>query len=171
MEQTLTPPILAFCGPIGSGKDEAATVAGEFGYDKIGFADHLKATCQFLTGHDYTLRETKDSEVFPGVTGRRVLEVIGTEAIRTLNPNFWIDKVLEKKDIAICDVRFANEVEAIQKAGGVVIKIIRENCQRTGHESDNWEELKSDFCIINDGTLEEFKQEVRDLIAFLCTEC
>ena len=167
MEQTLTPPILAFCGPIGSGKDEAATVAGEFGYDKIGFADHLKEVCKFITGHDYTLRETKDSEVFPGVTGRRVLEVIGTEAMRTLNPNFWIDKVLEKKDIAICDVRFPNEVEAIQKAGGIVIKIIREGCQRTGHESDNWEELKSDFCIINDGTLEEFKQEVRNFIGFI----
>ena len=90
--------------------------------------------------------------------------------MRTLNPNFWIDKVLEKKDIAICDVRFPNEVEAIQKAGGIVIKIIREGCQRTGHESDNWEELKSDFCIVNDGTLEEFKQEVRNLIGFICTE-
>lgn len=161
--------VIGFCGGIGSGKDTACEIAAEFGYDKIGFADHLKATCQFLTGHDYTLRETKDSEVFPGVTGRRVLEVIGTEAMRTLNSNFWIDKVLEKKDIAICDVRFPNEVEAIQKAGGVVIKIIREGCQRTGHESDNWEELKSDFCIINDGTLEEFKQEVRNLIAFTCT--
>ena len=165
MEQTIN--ILGFCGPIGSGKDEAANVAAEFGYDKIGFADHLKATCQFLTGHDYTLRETKNSEVFPGVTGRRVLEVIGTEAMRTLNPNFWIDKVLEKRDIAICDVRFPNEVEAIQKAGGVVIKIIRDGCQRTGHESDNWESLKSDFCIINDGTLEEFKQEVRNFIGFI----
>ena len=165
MEQTIN--ILGFCGPIGSGKDEAANVAAEFGYDKIGFADHLKEVCKFITGHDYTLRETKDSEVFPGVTGRRVLEVIGTEAMRTLNPNFWIDKVLEKRDIAICDVRFQNEVEAIQKAGGVVVKIIREGCQRTGHESDNWEELKSDFCIINDGTLEEFKNEVRNLIGFI----
>lgn len=160
MEQS----IIGFCGPIGGGKDEAANVAAEFGFDKIGFADHLKATCQFLTGHDYTLRETKDSEVFPGVTGRRVLEVIGTEAMRTLNSNFWIDKVLEKGNIAICDVRFPNEVEATQKAGGVVIKIIREGCQRTGHESDNWEELKSDFTIINNGTLEDFKNEVRNLI-------
>jgi len=167
MEQTLTPPILGFCGPIGSGKDEAATVAGEFGFNKAGFSDHLKETCKFLTGHDYTLRETKDSEVLPGVTGRRVLEVIGTEAMRTLNPNFWIYKVLEKSDIAICDVRFPNEVEAIQKAGGIVIKIIRDGCQRTGHESDNWEELKSDFCIINDGTLEDFKNEVRNLIGFI----
>ncbi len=165
--KSITPSILGFCGPIGSGKDEAANIAAEFGYDKIGFADHLKATCQFLTGHDYTLRETKDTEVFPGVTGRRVLEVIGTEAMRTLNPNFWIDKVLEKRDIAICDVRFPNEVEAIQKAGGVVIKIIRDGCQRTGHESDNWEELKSDFTIINDRTLYEFKEEVRNLIGFI----
>ena len=168
MEQNVR--ILGFVGGIRSGKDTAAEICAEFGYDKIGFADHLKEVCQFLTGHDYTLRETKDSEVFPGVTGRRVLEVIGTEAMRTLNPNFWIDKVLEKRDIAICDVRFPNEVEAIQKAGGVVIKIIREGCQRTGHESDNWEELKSDFTIINDGTLEDFKQEVRNLIAFICTD-
>lgn len=57
--------IIGFCGPIGSGKDEAATVAEEFGFRKVGFADHLKEVCKFITGHDYTLRETKDSEVFP----------------------------------------------------------------------------------------------------------
>lgn len=156
--------VIGFAGGIGSGKDCAAEIAEEFGLTKIGFADHLKATCQFLTGHDYTIREIKDSEVFPGVTGRRVLEVIGTEAMRILNPNFWIDKVLEKQNIAICDVRFPNEVEAIQKAGGVVIKIVREGVQRTGHESDNWEDLDCDYVIENNGTLEEFKQKVRECI-------
>jgi dephospho-CoA kinase len=169
MEQTMTPSILGLCGGIGSGKDTACEIAEEFDFQKVGFADHLKATCQFLTGHDYTLRETKDSEVLPGVTGRKLLETIG-QTMRNLDENFWVNKLFEKhpENIAICDVRYENEVRAI-KEKGIVTKIIREGCQRTGHESDNWEALKSDFCIINDGTLEEFKQEVRNLIAFVCT--
>lgn len=160
--------ILGFCGGIGGGKDTGSEIAEEFGYDKVGFADHLKATCQFLTGHDYTLRETKDMEVLPGVTGRKLLETIG-QTMRNLDENFWVNKLFEnnQEEISVPDTRYHNEVEAIQKAGGVVIKIIRDGCQRTGHESDNWEELKSDFCIINDGTLEEFKNEVRNLIGFI----
>ena len=158
--------IIGFCGPIGGGKDTAAEICEEFGYDKVGFADHLKATCKFLTGHDYTLRQTKDSEVLPGVTGRKLLEKIG-QTMRNLDENFWVDQILSRGNLAICDVRYPNEVEAIQKTGGVAIKIIREGCQRTGHESDNWEELKSDFCIINDGTPEDFKNEVRNLIGFI----
>jgi len=159
--------ILGFCGGIGGGKDTGSEIAEEFGYDKVGFADHLKATCQFLTGHDYTLRETKDMEVLPGVTGRKLLETIG-QTMRNLDENFWVDQLLKKhtENIAICDVRYPNEIEAIQKKG-IVIKIIRDGCQRTGHESDNWEELKSDFTIINDGTLEDFKNEVRNLIGFI----
>ena len=88
--------------------------------------------------------------------------------MRNLDENFWVDQLFKKhtENIAICDVRYPNEVEAIQKKG-VVIKIIRDGCQRTGHESDNWEELKSDFTIINDGTIEDFKNEVRNLIGFI----
>ncbi len=167
MEQAIR--VIGFSGGIGSGKDTACEIAEEFGFDKAGFSDHLKETCKFLTGHDYTLRETKDMEVLPGVTGRKLLETIG-QKMRDLDENFWINKLLEKQEIAVPDTRYPNEVEAIQKAGGIVIKIIREGCQRTGHESDNWEELKSDFCIINDRSLEEFKQEVRNLIAFICTD-
>lgn len=168
MEQAIR--ILGFSGGIGSGKDTACEIAEEFDYRKVGFADHLKDCCGNLTGHSYYLRETKDKEILSGVTGRKVLETIG-KAMRDLDENFWANSLLDfhKGGITICDVRFPNEVEAIQKAGGVVVKIIRDGCQRTGHESDNWEELKSDFTIINDRSLEEFKQEVRNLIAFVCT--
>jgi len=160
--------VIGFCGGIGSGKDTACEAAQEFGFTKVGFADHLKATCQFLTGHDYTLRETKDSEVLPGVTGRKLLETIG-QTMRNLDENFWVNKLFENhhENIAICDTRYPNEVEAIQ-AKGIVVKILRDGCQRTGHESDNWEALKSDLIIINNGTLEQFKQKVRNL--FTCTE-
>lgn len=162
MEQTIN--IIGFCGGIGSGKDTGTEIAQEFRFNKVGFADHLKGTCQFLTGHDYTLRDVKDREVIPGVTGRKLLETIG-QTMRNLDEDFWVKQLTNHVwPIAICDVRYPNEVEAIQKAGGVVIKIIRDGCQRTGHESDNWEELKSDFTIINDGTLEDFKNEVRNLI-------
>jgi len=60
--------ILAFCGGIGSGKDTACEIAAEFGYDKIGFADHLKATVnssQATTTHSAKPKTQKFSQELP----------------------------------------------------------------------------------------------------------
>lgn len=160
--------ILGVTGGIGSGKD---TFCDQAFAKKIGFADALKETCNYLTGHDYTLRETKDMEIWPGVTGRRVLEVVGTQAMRSLNENYWIDKALEKAklydNVVIPDVRFPNEVEAIRKLGGKIIRINRPGCQRTGHESDNWDKLEVDYEIDNSGTLEEFHENIKKCLDVL----
>ena len=68
--------IIGFAGGIGSGKDTAAEIAEEYGYPKVGFADHLKESCAYLTGEDMWSREGKDKEIFKGVTGRKLLETI-----------------------------------------------------------------------------------------------
>lgn len=157
--------VLGFAGGIGSGKDTACEIAEEFGFVKRGFSDYLKYVCSELTGHDYHLRKTKDSEVLPGVTGRKLLETIG-QTMRNLYPDFWIDNIIFDK-CCIPDTRYPNEVKAIRDQGGIVIKILRDGVQRTGHESDNWEDLDCDYVIENNGTLEEFKQKVRECIEHL----
>jgi len=162
--------ILGICGGIGSGKDTFCDYALKYGATKIGFADALKWVCQDLTGHDYTLRETKDKEICPGVTGRKVLETVGA-AMRSLNENFWVDKALEKAklydNVVIPDTRYDNEVEAIRKLGGKIVRINRPGCQRTGHESDNWDKLDVDYEIDNSGSLEEFHQKIKECLDVL----
>lgn len=159
--------IIGVCGAIGSGKD---TFCDYSGATKIGFADALKWVCQDLTGHDYTLRETKDKEIWPGITGRKVLETVG-DAMRSLNENFWVDLAIERifhiPLVVIPDTRYPNEVEAIRKLGGKIVRINRPGCQRTGHESDNWDKLDVDYEIDNSGTLEEFHEKIKECLDVL----
>jgi hypothetical protein len=66
------------------------------------------------------------------MTAREVMQYIGTDVFRKVYPNVWADATIRKikadgTDMAIiCDCRFPNEVEAITKAGGKVIRYTRD---------------------------------------------
>lgn len=91
-------------------------------------------------------------ERYGGLTPRKALQVMGTEMGRTLYPDLWIEIALQtaeelstgrygydpqfgirddvparqlRRDVVITDVRFRNEVKAIQEAGGYVILLKR----------------------------------------------
>ena len=65
------------------------------------------------------------------MTVREVLQVVGTDMFRGLNHNVWVNSCLrqieqEHPEIAlISDVRFENEVTAIQNNNGFVIGLTR----------------------------------------------
>ena len=65
------------------------------------------------------------------MTVREVLQLVGTDMFRDLNPSVWIDSCLrqieeDQSEVAlISDVRFENEVKAIQKQKGFVIGLAR----------------------------------------------
>jgi hypothetical protein len=67
----------------------------------------------------------------PNLTPRYVLQVWGTEvARRSWHDDTWIASLENKlrktnNDIVISDVRFPNEIQAIKRAGGVVIRVTR----------------------------------------------
>jgi hypothetical protein len=55
-----------------------------------------------------------------GVTVRKVLEVLGTDWGRRLNPDVWVERFIDgPKWRVVDDIRFPNEVAAVQAAGGV----------------------------------------------------
>ncbi len=66
-----------------------------------------------------------------GKTVREVLQVVGTDWFRTLWPDCWINAFRHAmgfsraRNIIIPDVRFPNEVQAIQSMGGHVIRFLR----------------------------------------------
>jgi hypothetical protein len=93
----------------------------------------------------------------------------GTEFRRSINPNYWVNKVAEriaedKPEIAvITDLRFENEMIWIQKYGEC-IRVDRPGLPPAEHESekallhipdDQWSDI-----IKNDGTLDDFKEKV-----------
>lgn len=65
------------------------------------------------------------------ISGRGILQVMGTDIFRSIYGNVWVDACLknakeEGSELAIVtDCRFPNEVEGIQKAGGKVIRFLR----------------------------------------------
>lgn len=76
------------------------------------------------------------------LTAREVLQVFGTNIIRTMNQDAWTNATLgrirgKNPDIAvITDVRFPNEVKAILDAGGYVIRLTRNVCPSDSHVSE-----------------------------------
>jgi hypothetical protein len=66
------------------------------------------------------------------MTGREVMQYVGTDIFRRMSPNVWIDATIrriqkEGPTLAIVsDVRFPNEVAGIQTAGGKVIRFTRD---------------------------------------------
>ena len=65
------------------------------------------------------------------MTAREFLQYFGTDICRKIKPTVWTDSCLtriqqDNSELAIVpDVRFPNEIDAIQKAGGRVIKLTR----------------------------------------------
>jgi len=65
-----------------------------------------------------------------GKSPRELLQLLGTEFGRNMiHPEIWIRSAVERIDssspVVFTDVRFDNEAEAIQEAGGVIFEVIR----------------------------------------------
>lgn len=108
------------------------------------------------SGHIYTYRE--------------LLQRIGTEVGRNIDPDVWIKVVLDKiKDpkfnYIITDVRFINEAEACKNVGAKLIRVECPTSEKMEHSSendlDNYEGF--DITINNDGTIDDLINKVLQL--------
>jgi hypothetical protein len=111
---------------------------------------------------------------------RRLLQHFGTEFRRAQDPDYWVRKTLariseERPDFALInDLRFPNEMKAIQAAGGYVVRVTR-----VGFVSDVPEHVSEtalnhltpldwDYCIeAPDGQLEVLKDEALNAFEFI----
>ena len=127
------------------------------------FADSLKDMCINLFGFTYEqaygTNEQKDQSVshllwknMPRgrvgkkqpkgeMTAREFMQFFGTNVMRKMHHDVWANACLNKiskegSDLAvIADVRFPNEVETINKAGGKVLRLER-NIHQDKHDSE-----------------------------------
>jgi len=118
--------------------------------------------------------ENHDIQQRPGMSTlsvRRILQWWGTEYRRAQDPDYWTkawEAALEElKDrnvhILVDDVRFHNEVDAVQRNGGVLIRVERPGFNGANdHSSENSLDDFTGWNMIlrNDGTLEQFLQKV-----------
>lgn len=139
------PPIIAFGGRSGAGKDSAAQVLVAAGWVKVAFAGALKlmlhalmvsqgATFEELLEATEGADKERPSKYLGGCTPRWAMQTLGTEWGRDrIGPSFWLDVWKRQVEavadgcqgVVVTDVRFANEADLIRSLRGNVYKIIR----------------------------------------------
>lgn len=165
--------IVCFAGKKQSGKTTACEfVAEQFPGKKIGFynfADPLKELCMEILGlsHQQCYGENRHkNEVVDcywngkQLTAREVMQIVGTDWLRTMQDHVWASATIRKiqkenPEIALVgDCRFPNEVEAVQNAGGIVIKLERamyysDHPSEVALDRNNYDPLKFDGVVQN----------------------
>jgi hypothetical protein len=107
------------------------------------------------------------------MTIREVLQVLGTDIFRErVYEQVWAEAPF-KQDweginvVLLTDVRFPNEVAAVEERGGCVLRIDR---SVTGLDSDNHasetalDDFDFEFRYQNDGTLEDLRKRVHSFL-------
>lgn len=140
--------IIGVCGLIGAGKDTIADyLVNIHQFRRESFANTLKDAVSAVFGWDRELLEgrTRHSRAWreqvdpwwtdrlgiPDLTPRWVLQYWGTEVVRRgFHDDTWIASLENRlrkttDDVVISDCRFPNEIDAIKRAGGSVIRVVR----------------------------------------------
>lgn len=169
------------------GKDTAAKVLErELGFRRVGFADQLKALA--LEANPLITTNVQAVNVGTGaghlahvVKGlgwdqakdihghvREFLQNLGAGARKVFGDDFWIRQVLDEVGddlVVIPDVRYLNEAETIEAAGGVLIRIERPGFRGQGHRSEtDLDDYDWPHTIENNGTVAELEAEVLSIV-------
>jgi hypothetical protein len=103
---------------------------------------------------------------------RKLLQFLGTDLIRGYSDSFWIDALkhqlpkvtLDRINTVVTDVRFPNEKAFIEEWGYAVL-VDRDTGLKDEHSSETaLDGHKWKYRIDNNGTLEELKAQVVDLV-------
>lgn len=82
------------------------------------------------------------TEFDPMMTGREVLQYFGTDIVRKMCDNAWVNATINKikkdnvKLALITDGRFVNEVETVNGIGGKTIRLLRNVAGKDEHSSE-----------------------------------
>ena len=186
--------IIGISGKAGSGKDTVAKMLEvlyanpDISYEEyekkkyknfadiqiVHFADSLKETTQvlFRIGEwETNTQEGKKTTInWIGKTVRELLQGIGQGLRDAIDPNLWV-KILfanteDWSNYIIADVRYPNEIYAIKKRNGVLIRIDRKGAGAGNHSSetalDDYKEW--DVHIENNGSIEDLFEAMKIFI-------
>lgn len=213
----MTAPLIGLVGKKRAGKDTfAERLIAEHGFVKVSFSAPVKEAALavdpiiadrrefdgMLPGPDYKLVRLsevvqefgwEEAKTYSEV--RRFLQRLGTDAIRALDPDFWVragmlraqrlrsdllrfDDGLDNpptgyerqaSPVVITDVRFANEARAITDAGGILVRVERPDAD-DGDTHASEVELDTypvDKLVYNGGTVQQLHNEADAVAASL----
>lgn len=185
--------IIGLSGYGQSGKDTAAQfLVEDYGFKKVAWADALRQCLiilnprvQYKEGGEY--HDLADALVWYGYEKlkasspqfRDLLQRMGTDVGRNvLGENVWVDATLRRiasepkqEHWVIADTRFPNELEAIKKTGGKVIRISRPltppvNNHPSETALDSYSHAFS-WLVVNDGSLQMFRDGIHAAMKYL----
>jgi hypothetical protein len=130
----------------------------------------LPISADMLVRHDFLSKHTYWS-------GRLLLQFMGTEVFRAIDPCFWVNKMTNSISdgsghVVISDCRFANELESLEAfpEGGpgfqlVNIRINRKGCEGDGHSSEeDQKQFHTNHSIENDAPLDVLEKVVHRIL-------
>lgn len=174
--------VIGFTGPARSGKDTAAIhFLKQKNYVKYSFAYPIKEMLRVGFGLTESELEGNNKEeplsrLDLDKSPRQLMQTMGTDWGRDMiDTNLWL-KLAQRnwellrdngKSMIIPDVRFENEAEFVRK-NGVLVHIYRPDCVKVNaHSSESGVVFREDDLeIINDGTIQEFKQKIIDVLGY-----
>ena len=176
--------LIGLTGLAQSGKDTVADyLVSRHGFEKKSFADPLKQVLRDMDpilGYDITapgflitvtqalerFGETAVKNTYPRY--RKYLQMLGTEGIRKIDPEFWINaaaQTLEESGrYVFTDVRFPNEADFIGSNRGTLWQVERHLATKANtdqHSSETWAgRMHEDFLIYNNGSMDKLYNEI-----------
>lgn len=116
--------------------------------------------------------------------GRTLLQKVGTDAIRSKRPDYWVSFIADIMSffpdewdyVLIPDCRFPNEVDYIRNAGfsSVHVRVVREGFEspltpeQQAHPSETaLDDVRPDYYITNNGSLKDLQNAVVELLVEL----
>lgn len=121
-----------------------------------------KVVSLFLEGINLDSFEEEDGKL------RKLLQFVGTDVFRKVDEDFWVKTLFSHdlpKRVVVSDVRFQNELDAIETRGGVSVKVSRDTGIVDTHPSETaLDGAEWKYTIDNNGTLEDLEEKVCTLI-------
>ncbi len=176
--------IIGISGKIGSGKTTCAKAIVEMDprFKLVHFATALKSAASIILGlpieHFYN-SELKNSNIIwnnKTTTIGEFLQWFGTDLMRAQDPDVWVNALMNTytndQYWVIDDVRFENEMYAVGRANGYMIRLegdpagIRENSKRDlNHISETQlDGIEMDYIINTDDSLKMTRFELLNII-------